>query len=236
MMRTLLAQFTVFAVLASPAFAQAPGGPVPAIVTQGEATVKRAPDRAWITVSTEARDVRPAEARRQNAEAMTAVQRALAGAGVSADAIRTTGFSVTPELEWKDGRSTLKGYVARNQIEVRVDDLDKLAAILDAANSPKTIALSITGPRFDLKDENAAEREALEAAVKDAMSRAGAIAAGAGRTLGSILRIDDQRTGGMPKQPMPMMMVRSEAADASTPVSPGEIEIRASVQVTVEMR
>lgn len=235
MVRTLLVQFALFALLASPALAQPPAS-VPSIVTQGEATVKRAPDRAWITVSTEARDARPADARRQNAEAMTAVQQALAGAGVSADAIRTTGFSVTPELEWKDGRSTLKGYVARNQIEVRVDDLDKLAAILDAANSPKTIALSITGPRFDLKDENGAEREALEAAVKDAMSRAGAIAAGAGRTLGAILRIDDQRTGGMPKQPMPMMMMRSEAADASTPVSPGEIEIHAAVQVTVEMR
>jgi uncharacterized protein YggE len=229
----------MLAATAGSAAAQAPMGgqpSVPVIVTQGEATLKRAPDRAWLTVSTEARDIRPAEARRKNAEAMADVQKALGGAGIRADAIRTTGVSLTPEMDWNDGRSTLKGYVARNQIEVRVDDLDTLSAVLDAANSPKGIALAINGPRFDLKDSRQAESEALRAAVEDARERAQAIAAGAGRSLGAILRIDDQQMGAMPKQPMPMMMAQRSQADVATPVTPGEIELHAQVLLTVEMK
>jgi uncharacterized protein YggE len=224
---------------AAPAMAQMPGmsPPVPSIVTQGEATLKRAPDRAWINVSTEARDPQAAPARSRNAEAMTALQAALKSAGVSADAIRTTQVSVTPEFQWNNGKSTLRGYVARNQIEVRVDDLDKLSDILDAANSPKNVALSVTGPRFDLKNERAVQSEALSAAVQDALQRAQAIATGAKRSLGAIVRIEDQNTGMMLKQPIPMMMARAEAAsDVATPVTPGEIEIRAQVVLTVEMR
>jgi uncharacterized protein YggE len=130
--------------------------PPPVVVTQGEATLKRAADRAWLTVATETRDARPDEARRKGAEAMTAVQRAIRSAGLAADAIRTTGYSLTPEMDWNNGRGTLRGYVVRNQIDVRVDDLDDLPDVIDAANSSRNTALSIFGPRFDLKNAQAA--------------------------------------------------------------------------------
>ena len=94
----------------APAAAQlAPAGP-PVIVTQGESTVKRAPDRALLSVSAETRDPKAAEARRRNAETMTSVQSALKAAGVAADAIRTVCFSLSPEMDWVNGRSTMKGY------------------------------------------------------------------------------------------------------------------------------
>jgi uncharacterized protein YggE len=207
-------------------------------VTQGEATLKRAPDRAWLTVATETRDVKAAEARRRNAEAMTAVQAALKGAGVAADAIRTTGYSLSPEFDWNDGRSILRGYVVRNQIEVRIDNLDRLSDVLDAVNSSRSVAISIVGPRFDLKDERAVQNEALRAAVESAMARAQAIAAGAKRSVGSILRIEEHNVGGIPRPPMPMTMrvQTGMAAEASTPITPGEIEIRVQVTLTVEIK
>jgi uncharacterized protein len=224
--------------LLSSATAVSAQGPAPltnVIVTQGEATLKRAPDRAWLTVATETRDPRAAEARKRNAEAMTTVQATLKGAGLSGDALRTTGFSVSPEFDYNNGRSTLRGYVVRNQIEVRVDNLDRLSDILDAVNAPKTVAISVHGPRFDLKDERAARNDALRAAVEDAMSRAQAIAAGAKRSLGQIVRVDESSTSSMPP-PMPMMrMAAAPAADASTPITPGEIEVQARVTVTVEI-
>jgi hypothetical protein len=216
-------------------FAQVPAPLTNVIVTQGEATLKRAADRAWLTVATEARDPRAAEARKRNAEAMTIVQSALKGAGVSADALRTTAVSVSPEFDYNNGRSTLRGYVARNQVEVRVDNLDRLSDIIDAVNAPKTVAISVQGPRFDLKDDRTPRNEALRAAVEDAMSRAQAIAAGAKRSLGAIVRIDEGSSGATPP-PMPMMrMTAAPAADASTPITPGEIEVQARVTVTVEI-
>ena len=70
-----------------------------------------------------------------------------------------------------------RGYIARNQIDVRVDDLDRLGPAIDAAGASG--ATSMAGLRFDLKDRAGAEREALRLAVEDAMARAKAIAAGA---------------------------------------------------------
>ena len=207
MIRVVLAGCLLAGAVA-PALAQTPAIQPPVIVTEGEVTLKRAPDRAWLTMATETRDPKPAEARRKNAEAMTLVQSALSGAGVSPEAIRTTGFSLSPEMDWDGGRGILRGYVVRNQIEVRVDDLEKLPTILDAVNSPRNVALSINGPRFDLKDEQRVQREALGLAVEAAMARAQAIAAGARRSLGQLLRIEERNSGAA--IPRPMMALRAE--------------------------
>lgn len=214
------------------------GAAPPVVVTHGEATVKKAPDRAWLTVATETRDPQAAEARRKNALAMTAVQTALRATGLATDAIRTTGYSLTQDIQWSNGRSTPRGYIARNQIDVRIDDLDKLGEVIDAANSAKAAPATVVGPRFDLKNAQAAESDALRQAVELAMSRARAMAAGAGRQLGAVVRIEE--SGGRSPAPMPMA-VRSfapQAADANveTPVTPGDIDVRAEVTVTVELR
>lgn len=222
----------VFALGVVPAIAQ-PAAPV--VVADGEAIVKRAPDRAWLSMAVESRDVRSTEARRKNAEAMKTVHDVLRGAGVPQNAIRTTGFSVSPEMEWKDGRGTLRGYVVRNQIEVRVDNLDRLPDLLDAVNSPRGVALSVEGPRFDLKDEASVAQEALRLAVEMAMSRAQAMAAGAKRQLGQVLRIEEPTANvGLPQ---PMFAMRAAApAEPQTPIIPGELDVRARVTITVELK
>jgi hypothetical protein len=229
-----------FLSMASAAAAQTPlvsQGP-PAIVAHGEGIVKKAPDRAWITVATETRDPKPADARRRSAEAMTAIQDQLKRAGIPGDALRTTGYSLMPDMEYNNGRSTLKGYVVRNQIDVRVDDLDKLSDVLDVVNAPKATGLSIVGPRFDLKNQQAAETEALKLAVEAAMARAQAIAAGARRSVGAILRIEEDGVSSPGPRPMPMsrMTMESVAAQPQTPIVPGEIEIRAQVTLTVAVQ
>ena len=71
-------------------------------------------------------------------------------------------------------------------------------------------------------------------AVQAAMARAESIAAGARRTLGPIQRIEENVTS----RPEPMMMrqMASNASPVETPVTPGEIEVRAQVTLTVEIR
>jgi len=210
----------------------------PAIVAHGEATIKRAPERAWITMTTETRDIKAPDARQKGAEFMTAVQKALKDAGLPADAVRTTGYSLSPEYEWRDNRSTLKGYLVRNQIEVRVDNLDKVADVLEIANTPRGSTITVSGPRFDLRNPEEAQNEAVRAAVETAMARAQAMAAGARRSLGTILRIDEQSAPVMPG-PLPMAFARAGGGgqdSTPTPIAAGDIEIHAQVTVTVEIR
>jgi uncharacterized protein YggE len=221
-------------VVAAPASAQqvTPPSP-PVIVTHGEAVVKRAPDQAWVSIAAETRASTAAEAQRLAADAMTAVQTAVSRAGIPGSAIRTTRYSLQPDMEYSGGRSRVRGYIARNQIEVRVDDLSKLSGVLDASGGSG--ATQISGPRFDVRDRPIVEREALKLAVQDALARARAIASGAGADLGAIVRIDEER---QMEGPMPMYRVASAGADATipTPVSPGDLEIRAQVMLTVAMR
>jgi uncharacterized protein YggE len=219
------------------AFAQTPPSPPsadpPVIVTRGHASVKRAPDQAWVSIASETRAAMPADAQRLAAEAMTAVQSALAKAALPADAVRTTGYSLQPDMEYTGGRARVRGYVARNQIEVRVDNLDRLGNVIDAAGSSG--ATSMSGLRFDIKERAAVEREALRLAVQDAMGRAKAIAAGAGAGLGAIVRIEEHVDQ---VRPVPYMAMRSEAAAASpqTPITPGELEVEGTVTLTVGIK
>ena len=223
----------ILSAAAVPAFAQTPAAELSVIVTQGEATVKHAPDQAWVSISAEARAPKPADAQKKAADAMTALQAALKTAGIAADAIKTTNYSLQPDMEYANGTSRLKGYYVLNQVEVRVDALAKIGDVLDAAGSSG--ATSIAGLRFDLKDRGAVEREALTLAVRDAMARAQAMAAGAGRALGPIVRIEEQRTGSI-SVPRPFMsMARVSGAAADTPIAPGETEIRIQVTLTVAM-
>jgi uncharacterized protein len=220
----------------APAFAQQPPAAPepPAVVTSGEAVVKRAPDRAWVTISAESRAKAPGEAQKQNAAAMSAVVEKLKGAGIPPDAIQTTAIELQPEFDYHEGRQTLRGYVARNSVDVRVDALPKLGDLIDM--SVGAGATRVTSVRFDLKDRDAAEREALKLAVADARERAVAAAAGAGLQLGRVLRIEEHRQGPVPP-PRPMAMREMVAVqEATTPVAPGELEIRAAVTMTVEVK
>jgi uncharacterized protein YggE len=209
--------------------------PIPSIVTSGEAIVRRAPDQAFVTLAVETRARAPKDAQRQNAEAMTAVQQRVAAAGIDKDAIRTIGYTIQQEFDYANGKRTPREYVARNGLEIRLDAVERTGEILDVV--VQAGATTVTGVRFDVKDRAGAEREALRLAVVDARARAEALAAGAGRTIDRVLRIDDSRQGG----PAPMMMMemraKTMAADApATPVEAGQIEVRAQITLTVAIK
>ncbi|MFN2448031.1 MAG: SIMPL domain-containing protein [Vicinamibacterales bacterium] len=220
----------------------APGGaaaqtppPEPVIVVTGEGVVKSAPDRAWVTIGAENRSRQPKEAQAQNAVAMTAVQEKLAALGLPKDAIRTVGYDLQLEFDWTNGKQVPRGYVARNSIEVRVDDIARVGEVMDAAVG--TGATSIHGLRFDLKQRDAIERDALRLAVVDARARAEAVAAGAGAAVGRIVRIEESSARVVPP-PQSMMMARMAVDEArqTTPVAAGEIEIRGQVTLTVGVK
>lgn len=217
---------------ARPVHAQAANEP-PQIVANGEGRVKTVPDRVWITIGTESRSKVSTDAQQRNAETMTAVQQKLTGFGIGKDAIRTTAIDLQPEFDYANGRQTPRGYVARNTIEVRVDDLAKIGNVVDAVVGSG--AATLHGLRFDVKERASLEQTALQNAVKDGMAKAQAIATGAGRAIDRILRIEEQFVGGGGPEPMVRQMTMAKV-EAPTPVAAGEIEIRAQVRISVAIK
>ena len=215
--------------------AQATPAPTePVVVVSGEGLVKAAPDQAWVTIGAESRSRNPKEAQGQNATAMSTVQQKLIAAGIPKDAIRTLSVDLQLESDWVNGRQVPRGYVARNTIEVRLDDIARVGEVIDIAVTGG--ATAVHGVRFDLKQRESLEREALKRATADARARAEAAASGAGRTIDRVIRIEEPGVRAFPP-PVPMMMARAaEDARAQTPVIAGEIEIRASVVLTATLK
>lgn len=207
----------------------------PVLVTHGEATVTAVPDRAILTLGTEARANDPKAAQAQDAKSMAAVQQSLAQAGIPEAAIRTVNYDLQLEYDFSNGKQTPRGYVARHTIEVRIDDVRQTGDVI--AKTVASGAAAVNGVRFDLKDRAQAERDALKKAVEAARTRADAAAAGAGMSVAGVIHLQDD---GAVSTPPPMyaraMRVAADAAAPETPVSAGELEIRASVTLTVGLR
>jgi uncharacterized protein YggE len=223
--------------LAVPVYAQQPAAPAePVVVTSGEGLVQAVPDRAWITIGAESRASTAREAQKRNVEAMAPVLAKLKAAGISAEAIRTIAYDVQYEWDYVNNKRVGRGYVARNTIEVRVDTIDRVGEYLEIAVGSG--ATSLGGLRFDLKDRAKLEREALRLAVADARTKAEAAAAGAGRAIDRIIRIEEGPLEGGPI-PMPRMArqeLQAGVAAAAPPISTGQMEIRARVALTAVIK
>jgi uncharacterized protein YggE len=223
---------------ATPALAQqTPAPDPPSVQTMGEGLIEVVPDRAWITITAESRAGNPRDAQKRNVEAMTPVLEKLKAAGIPAEAIKTIGYDLQQEWDYVKDRRVSRGYVARNSVDVRIDNVERVGELLEIAVGSG--ATSLGGIRFDLKDRAKLERDALRLAVADARARADAAAAGAGMTIERVQRIDAHPIGGgpIPMQKFAMRAeVASQGADAAPPISAGQMEIRAQVTLTAILK
>jgi uncharacterized protein YggE len=209
--------------------------PEPLVVTTGEGLIQAVPDRAWVNITAESRASNPREAQKRNAEAMTPVQEKLRAAGIPADAIKTIAYDLQQEWDFVNNRRVSRGYVARNTVEVRVDAIERVGEVLEIAVGSG--ATSVGGIRFDLKDRAKLEREALRLAVADARAKAEAAAAGAGQSIARVVRIEEQ---GMARPPMPYLRevaaLQTDRDASAPPISAGQMELRAQVTLTAELK
>lgn len=231
-MKTLVTALVALFIVSAPAAAQVNAPEAPTVIVSGEGVVTAVPDQAWVRIGAESRAKVSRDAQSRNAEAMTAVQQKMTALGIPKDAVRTLAIDLQMEYDYANGRQTPRGYVARNTIEVRVDDFAKLGDVLDAAVGSG--ATTLHGLRFDVKRREALEREAMQLAVANALGRAEALAAGAKRSIDRVIRIEESSSGGGGE--VPVMAMRMKAEDAGTPVAAGELEIRAQVRLIATIR
>jgi uncharacterized protein YggE len=200
----------------------------------GQGVVQAVPDRAWITVGAESRAPSAREAQKRNTDLMTPILDKLRAAGLPADAIRTIGYDVQYEWEYTNNKRVGRGYLARNTVEIRVDSVERIGELLEIAGGSG--ATSLGGVRFDFKDRARLERDAMRQAVVDARAKAEAAAAGAGRVLDRIVRIEERGLTDGPPVPVVAFRQAAQAADAAPPISAGQIEVRAEVVLTVVVK
>ena len=201
------------------------------ISVSGTGRVSVQPDIADLRLGVNVSRLTVDEARNEAAKTMAAILAAVASAGVAKKDVRTSLLSVQPRYEYRDNEPPrLAGYELANVVEVTVRNLAKLGDVIDGAL--KAGATSMDSLNFRLNDPSPAEKQARTLAMAQARSRADVLAEAADLT---ITGVSDVTEGGAMMPPRPfaakaerMMM----AADASTPVETGSLEIAVSVSVT----
>ncbi|MFN4185653.1 MAG: SIMPL domain-containing protein [Hyphomonas sp.] len=215
--------------------------PETTIQVSAEARIDRAPDIAFVTAGVTEERASAKEAMAAQASAMNGVFEALRAAGIADRDMQTSGLSLQPRYDYvetagrdgvKRGTQKLAGYVASNQVTVRVRDLARLGDTLDRLVSSGGNTLS--GVNFAIDDDKEMRNEARSKAMKDAIAKAELYAAASGLRVSRIVTISE----GYEHSPQPMPMARMQMASdmmESTPVAGGEVGVTANVSVLFEL-
>jgi len=205
----------------------------PSITVNGEATISAEPDQAQIDIGVVTQARSAPEASKENAERLSRVLAEVKKLLGKSDEVKTSGYSLAPNYRYpQGGKPEIVGYTASNTVRIKTNTLDLVGKLIDGAM--QSGANNINRLMFTLKDEQAAQLEALRTASAKAKVKAEAIAASLGL---KIVRIASITEGERTIQPIyrQAMSARAEAAQAPTPVEPGTVEVRSTVTLTAEV-
>jgi uncharacterized protein YggE len=208
------------------------------LVLRGEGKVEMKPDFAQVFVGVNAEAPQAIDAMNQQNAQMTAVVAALKKAGIAERDIRTSNLSLNQTFQpYQAGVAPRpRGYTASNRVTVKVRNVDKLGATIDAIVSAGSN--SISGVSFGVENNEQPRKQARANAVKDAMAKAEDYAAALGLRIRRIVNVAEPNVSG-PRAPVSAMqevvVVTSSYIAAPTPVEAGEVAIIQVVDVTFEL-
>lgn len=194
----------------------------------GEGTISVQPDQADITIGVITENIELKVAQSENTQITSNVIQSLTNIGISNENIKTVDYSIYPLYDYIDGKQTFKGYKVEHRLNVTVNDISKVGLVVDTAvdsgaNSISNISFSVTNP-------NIPYQQALALALNHATQKA--------MTIANTYQVQLRQppiliTEGIQTQLVPVPYTDSPAVKgvATTPIEPGQLEIKANVTV-----
>ena len=206
------------------------------MIVTGAGMVNLTPDIAYINIGVHTEKNTAADAVAENNAQTQQVVDALKKAGVDAKDIQTTNFSIWPNTQYdpQTGGKIGTTYVVDNTVYVKVRKLDQLGDMLDA--TVQAGANSINSIQFDVADKTDALKQARDAAVKDAKTQAQELATAAGVSLGDVQNISFYNSIPTPYVDTYGKGGGGVAAAATVPVTPGQLTLTVTVNITYEIK
>lgn len=205
----------------------------PTVAVFGQGSASAAPDQARFRLSVTAQQPTASAALADASARAQAVLDTLSRAKVASGDVQTGQVNVHPLYERvKPPQNTpprIVGHRATISVTVRVRDLDRLGAILDAVTAAG--GGGISGLNFSHSDPSGLRDQARQAAMTDAARAAGVLAKAATRGVGTVVSISDESVGA--NRPPLMMAMRTESA--GVPVAAGEISVAVRVRVVYQL-
>src|SRR5262245_7068859 len=204
----------------------------PVIVVSGTAQVFVAPDQATVRLGI-VRQSANAQAAQEQANAVAQeILSAIVKAGVMTSLIQTMRLVLSPVYAPRspDSRDAprIVAYNATNTVSVRLENLSLVGPVIDAGL--KAGANQLEGVQFGLRNDLPSRQQALKQAVEEARSKAMTMADALRVNLAEVLEASE---GGVSiiADRVELLAARAMAVAAETPVSPGQIQVNATVTI-----
>jgi hypothetical protein len=194
------------------------------ISVSGIGTVFVTPDLADVSLGVQVTRSTVRAARDDAAQVMNAVVASLRGLGIADADIKTSMLNIGPLFDAVERLPRVTGYEVTNIVAVRVRDLEQLPAVID--DSVTAGATTVGSVTFQVADPAVAERQAREAAVRDARQRAETLAGAAAVHITGVASISESFSA-----PWQWSGGDRSGGEAPTPVLPGTSEVTVTVSM-----
>lgn len=222
--------------------AQSTTGSQTGVWVTGQGIVNSVPDMSVVSlgVYTQADNVR--DAMSKASDAMNKVINSIKGNGIQDKDITTNQFSIQPIYGQRPQdkpysgyeQPVIVGYSVNNSVSVKIRALDRVGKIIDDAASAGGDATRVQNISFHIENTDALLKQARDLAIKDAQQRASQLVAGVGLKLGRAVYINESSYS-LPSPVPYAAAARDSLQSAPTPISPGQQDISATVQVVFEI-
>ena len=203
----------------------------------GSVTREVTPDTAFVNVGVTTQGKTAEEARNANAEIVNNIIASLENTGIAKEDVKTVGYNLYPEYsDAVKGKRIITGYSMSYSLSVKVQDLDKIGAVIDQMFADG--ANNFNGVTFTVSNRKELEREMLALALTNAEEKAGIVANAGGRSLGKLVGANIGSVGGMDYSDSnyeSVMLYKSAAGSAPTKVMAGSLKVSADIDAVFEL-
>lgn len=217
------------------------------ITVSGEAEICVAPDEVALTLGMESDDKELIAAKSKNDKVIEAVIKLATETGVPAKSIQTDYINIEPRWNWVDEKREFTGYFVRKSVTITLRDLSKFEALLSGVLSAGVT--HVHGIEFRTTELRKHRDAARLLAIKAAKEKADALAGALDQKVGKPQSISETgnwwsgaynnwwgaASGAYTAQNV-MQDMGGPAMPAEGTLAPGQISVKAGVNVTFELQ
>lgn len=201
----------------------------------GDGKVTAIPNTAQLSFGVTKQAVTVTDAQNQTNTAIKNILDAVKSQGIDEKDITTTDYSVNPNYDFSSGRQNITGYTVSQNIEVKIQPVDKANKVLDAAVSQGANVVGGISFTFDDKTKQDLEDQARKMAIDAAKKKAESLSGASGLRLGKIIDVEENASF-----PTPIRMDTGakllQAAPQTQPseLPTGESSVTSTITLTYE--
>jgi uncharacterized protein YggE len=205
----------------------------PLLSAQSEGFVEAVPDIVVVDIAVTHTAATLVDAKKHVDETSNKVIRAADKSGVNKDDIQASKIQAAPDYDWNNGQRTLRGQQVSRQFELKLRDVDRYGALVQAL--AEADVTQINGIRTEFSKQQQLEQDALQQAIANVQTKAKSMAAGFGRKVEAVVNVSED--GGSTPQPQYELraMKTSTTAAGEAELTVGKRRITKSVGATFRL-